>query len=250
MKPKHANILIHHSPYYRMHTFAEGLKRHGYSIISDRNIHPTENDVLLIWNRSAPHETIAKRYEAAGATVIVTENGYIGKTKAMAKWHHAGAGEWYVGEEDRFSRLDIDIKPWRKDGNHILVLPQRSIGEPGVAMPRNWETSIIARLQRITKRPVRVRKHPGKNPPSQVEDELKGAWASVVWASGAGVKSIIAGVPVFYDLKKWIGAPAATCVFDIENPYMGDRSEMLHRLAWSQWTWQEINDGVPFEWLL
>ncbi len=247
---KVANVLLHHSPYYRLHVFSAGLQAHGYRIIQDKNAMPDKDDVLLIWNRNPSHERIAKRYEAAGATIFVTENGYLGKTKALAKTHHAGAGEWYVGEEDRWSKLGLDVAPWREDGRHILVLPQRSIGEQGIAMPRNWETTIHDRLKCMTDRPIRIRKHPGKNATTPLEDELRGAWAAVTWASGAGIKAICAGVPVFHDLKDWIGAPAATCTFEIENPYLGDRQAMLHRLAWAQWGWSEIESGEAFEKLL
>jgi len=201
--------------------------------------------VLLIWNRSKNREAIAKRYEDAGATVIVTENGYIGKTKTLAVGHHSGAGSWYVGEADRWAPLGVELEPWREDGEHILVLPQRSIGEEGIAMPRGWETQIEQYLKKITKRPIRIRKHPGKDKtaPPTLEEDLQGCWSAVTWASGAGIKAIIAGVPVFHQLKSWIGAPAATTEFDIESPWMGDRMPMLRRLAWSQWTWDEIKSG-------
>ncbi len=250
LKQKTANILLHHSPYYRLHVFSEGLRKNGFTVITSKTYKPTSDDVLLIWNRNAPHERIAKLYEGAGATVLVTENGYIGKTKALAKWHHSGAGDWYVGGEDRWSRVGIDVSSWREDGDHILVLPQRSIGELGVAMPRNWENNILPRLKKLTNRPIRLRKHPGKNPAISLEEDLKNAWAAVVWASGAGIKAICAGIPVFYDYSKWIGADAGTCTFEIEKPYLGDRKKMLHKLAWAQWNWSEIESGEAFRCLL
>lgn len=246
----HANILLHQSSYYRREAFGQGLRLHGYHVINDRNAQPREGDVLVVWNRSNSVNNIARKYERRGGIVIVVENGYIGDTKAMALWHHAGAGEWHVGEEDRWSQLGIEVKPWRTTGEHILVLPQRSIGEPGVAMPRNWTDSVVKRLKRITDRPIVVRKHPGKNVKRELDLDIRNAWCSCVWASGAGIKSIVAGVPVFHDFKKWVGGPAASCNWNIEEPFLGDRGPMLHRLAWSQWSWPEIQSGVPFEYLL
>jgi len=245
-----ANILLHHSRYYRAQVFGKGLAANGYRIISDRNYSPKAGDVLLIWNRNPPQEKTALIYEAAGGTVIVAENGYLGDTKALAKWHHSGAGEWYVGPDNRFTALGIDVKPWRTGGGHILVLPQRSIGEKGVAMPRNWLNNILPRLSKLTDRPIIVRHHPGKNPAKPLEVELEEAWAAVTWASGAGLKAICAGIPVFHDYADWVGGPAATCTFDLENPYLGDRTEMLHRLAWAQWSWEEIESGEAFKCLL
>jgi hypothetical protein len=125
------------------------------------------------------------------------------------------------------------------------VLLQRSIGEEGVAMPRNWPDTIAKKLKKLTNRPIRIRKHPGKDKtqPPTLEDDLKGAWAAVTWGSGAALKAIIAGVPVFHELAGWIGAGAATTVLDIENPWMGDRLPMLRRMAWGQWTWDELRSG-------
>lgn len=251
----HANILLHQSSYYRRETFGSGLKAHGFSIINDRCASPKDGDVLVIWNRSNSVLNIARKYEKRGCKVIVAENGYLNyadgsKTIALALSHHCGAGEWYVGDEDRWSQLGIELKPWRADGEHILVLPQRSIGEPGVAMPRNWIESVTRRLKRYTDRPVIVRKHPGKNVKRELELDLRNAWCSVVWASGAGIKSIVAGIPVFHDFKHWVGAPAASCNWNIEEPFMGDRCPMMHRLAWAQWGWPEIESGLAFEYLL
>ena len=251
----HANILLHHTSYYRREVFANGLKAHGFSVIYDRNAKASEGDVLVIWNRGNAVHNIARRYEKRGAHVIVAENGYLNyadgsKTIALARNHHAGAGDWYVGEEDRWGKLGIELKPWRKDGEHVLVLPQRSIGEPGVAMPRNWIESVTRRLKRITDRPIVVRKHPGKNVRRELELDLHNAWCSCVWASGAGIKSIVAGVPVFYDFADWIGGPAASKDWSIEEPFLGDRGPMLHRLAWAQFGWAEIESGLAFEYLL
>jgi len=246
-----ANIQLHTSSHYRAHLFKTGFQRLGYQPIDDRNHQPDATDVLLIWNRNPSHARIAQRYEEAGATVLVTENGYVGKTKAIARTHHSGAGTWYVGEEDRWKALGIPLFPWRLDGEHLLVLPQRGIGAPDVAMPRHWPNTIVERLRAITRRPIRTRLHPGtdKSGPT-LEDDLRNAWAAVVWGSGAGVKAIIAGIPVFHDLVSWIGAPAASCVFDVEDPWIGDRLPMLRRMAWAQWTHAEIESGEAMRRLL
>lgn len=248
---KYANILLHHSAHYRSDLFAQGFKQHGFVPIKSRTHTPTKHDVLLIWNRNPAQEKIAQQYEQAGAKVIVVENGYIGKTKAIALNHHNGAGKWHVGQENRWSALDIELKPWREDGDFLLVLPQRSIGEKGVAMPRNWLNITLEHLKKKTKRPIKVRHHPGKDRDAMpIEDDLEGAWAVITWASGAGIKSIVNGIPVFYQMHNWIGASAATNIIDIENPWIGDRRPMLHRLAWAQWNWDEIKTGEAFKWLL
>lgn len=242
---------------YRRILFHRGLERRGYRVGQPPKARPGPHDVLLIWNRGAVNDHHARRYEAAGARVIVIENGYIGRDKrgddlyAMALGHHLGAGTWHSeGGPARWAALNVPLTPWRKEGREVIVLPQRGFGEPGIAMPHGWEIDVVKRLQRATRRPIRVRPHPGKDRPDPDVD-LQDAHCAVTWASGAGIKAICLGVPVFYEMPKWIGGAAATFgIGNIEDRFFGDRLPMLERLAWSQWSSDEIETGEPFKWLL
>lgn len=251
-----ATVMVRAEPAERLAAFEIGLSRRGYQVVhkTPRRISP--NDVLVIWNRYQATDQVANRFEVNGATVLVTENGWIGSDRhrrpyyALARQHHNGAGTWEVGPTDRLAELTFELKPWRKTGDHILVLPQRGIGPPGVKMPAGWAVDVIRRLEKLTKRPVRLRPHPGKERPS-LDPDLENCWAAVTWGSGAGIQAILAGIPVFHELEKWIGAPAAKYgIDDLENPFLGDRLPMLHRLSWSQWSLEEIQSGEPFRWLL
>lgn len=216
---------------------------------------PDPGDCLVLWNRSPRYERIAKKFESRGAAVIIAENGWIGndgadgKLIAMCRGQHNGAGRWLVTDEDRWSGFKVPVLPWRSDGEFILVLPQRGFGSPGVAMPFDWCHTAMAKLRRATKRPLRVRRHPGRDKVPEID--FKNVWASVTWGSGAAIKSICAGVPVFYDMPNWIGGAAATeGIRDIESPYRGDRMPMLQRLAQAQWRYSEIASGEPFRRLM
>ena len=247
---KTASVLIRNLPHYRHSCFVAGFKKHGFAVIDKPSTQPKEGDILVAWNRYSMHEHYIRSYNNAGATVLISENGYIGSTKALSKDHHNGADEWKVGEEDRWSKLGVELAPWRKDGDFILILPQRGMGEPKVAMPRDWKERIVSRVGEHTNRPIRIREHPGQNPCKPIEEELKGAWAAVTWGSGAGIKAIIAGVPVFHDFEKWIGADAASLGLDIENPFLGDRMPMLHKMSYAQWSLPEIENGEALAWYL
>lgn len=248
-----AVILLPQSPHYRRDAFAEGLGKLGYEPTFNNNRDPRPGDVLVIWNRYA--NDTARNFERAKATVLVAENAWVGPEAkdehhfAICRGHHNGAGTWEVGPEKRWPKMNIKLKPWRKQGSHILVLPQRGMGEKGVAMPTTWEADIVKRLQKITKRPIRTRHHPGPRPHPEID--FDNCWACVIWASGAGVKAIIDGIPVFYEMPKWIGGLAGRLgIEDLENPFLGDRIPMLERLAWAQWRPEEISAGEPFKWLL
>lgn len=268
MKRATAYLTLRLTPHYRYEAFAAGLERVGFTVsrvrpVLGRQANPTPvkpADVLIVWNRHAADDPLAKLFGDAGGRVLVAENGWIGHDSdghhlfAICRDHHNGPGSWHVGEEDRWSSLGIDLTPWRANGDEIVILPQRSIGPGGVAMPRGWEHAVAARLKERTDRPIRIRPHPGSpktNPNTDPMPDLAHAWAAVTWGSGAAIKAIVGGVPVFYELERWIGAPAARFGIDqIEAPYLGDRLAMLRRLAWGQWTADEVARGEPFAWLL
>ena len=237
--------------------FEIGLRSVGYQLLDAVPQDISPEDVVIAWNRRRCDEDTIRRFERAGARVIIAENGYIGnngygkKLFAMALGHHCGAGKWHVGDEHRWRRHNIRLADWRSEGSEIIVLPQRAIGEPGVAMPKEWDWQIVERLRKVTKRPVRVRPHPGKEPAATaLHEDIAHAWAVVTWSSGAAIKALAMGVPAFYLFKDWIAAPMAKFgIDDIENPYLGDRVPALHSIGWAQWTAEEIMNGLPFRYL-
>jgi hypothetical protein len=250
-----AELRLVDAPHYRRDAFADGLASLGYTVSLARNDAPKPNDVLVLWNRYSRDEFRARAYEHVGASVLITENAWLGPEEkdrhlfALCKGHHNGAGSWPVGPDNRWARLSISLKPWRTEGDHILVLPQRGMGEVGVRMPKGWTAEALSRLARATKLPVKVQMHPGPRPHPEID--FSGALAAVTWASGAAIKAIVAGIPVFHDFKDWIGAPAARFgTDDLANPFLGDRMPMLNRLAWAQWSAAELATGEPFKWLL
>lgn len=254
-----AVCLIRTNVHYRHDAFVRGLVAAGYTV-SQRSISKIKpDDVLVIWNRGAQFQYEAKRHEMAGSRIVVAENGYTDAVDedghqwfSLALDHHNGRGRWPIGETARFPSMGLTVRPWRSEGSFILVLPQRGIGAPGVAMPLRWSRLIEARLRAVTNRPIRIRPHPGlKSAASPLEPALEGCHAVVTWGSGAAVKAIIHGVPAFHELHGWIGAPAARFgINDLERPFLGDRSPMLERLAWSQWPVAEIANGTAFKHLL
>lgn len=222
---------------------------------------PHPGDVLVCWNRYGTAELQADRFEKAGARVLVCENGYAGtdaegrQLYAIAEGQHNGAGKWPVGTWHRWSTLDIPVDGWRTGGAHILVTGQRGIGSREMASPHGWAEDVTRRLRQITKRPIRIRPHPetrnGPVPSVTLAEDLQDCWAVVTWASGAAVKAIIAGIPVFYEAPHWILSGAGKRdIREIESPWLFDRAPHLERLAWAQWRVDEIAAGAPFRQLL
>jgi hypothetical protein len=230
--------------HYRREVFNAGLSRAGYAVVGSLP-DPGPGDALLIWNRYGQHHAEATRFESAGATVLVAENGYLGKDFAggdwfaLAKGHHNGAGQWPDGGPERWDSLGIEPAPWRTSGTDALVLPQRGIGEPGIAMPRSWPAGHYGR----------VRPHPGMGVSRPLANDLDRAKYAVTWGSGAALKALLYGVPVFHAFPKWIGAQAALPIDQLGSEPKrddADRLAMFRRLAHAMWTLDEIATGEPF----
>jgi hypothetical protein len=250
--------LIRAEPHYRRDAFDTGLRAVGFDLVPGEPVKPGPGDLLLIWNRMGSGHRAATLMERAGGIVVVAENGYLGVDPegrhlyALALGHHNGAGRWHAGGSERWASLGLTLQPWRRDGEFILLLPQRGIGEPGVAMPKSWVRETVNQLGRVTRRRVVVRDHPGRHiSPRPLEEALAGCWCAVTWGSGAGVKALVAGFPVIHGLEDWIGAPAASRDLGlVDAPPMLKRLPMLERLAWAQWTVGEIESGEAFACLL
>jgi len=250
--------MIRQQPHYRHDAFLSGLAAAGYEVHDSAPTFPVRpGDVLVIWNRYFQTEQIADRFEADGGTVLVAENGYVrgrhdgGDYYALAVHGHNGSGRWHVGGSERWDALGIELKPWRTEGTHILVAPNRPFGMRGTVMPERWGEQTAERLRKLTDRPVRLRLHPG-NGRAQVplEDDLRDAHCVVIWSSSVGVKALIEGIPVVCMAPYWICRGAAGSHIDEALWRREYRENAMHALAWAQWSVQEIASGEPFLHLL
>lgn len=254
--------LIQRTGTYRREVFVAGARKLGYKEynLADRNIHtegefvPDKDDMLITWNRYGNHR-LYEAFEGAKAPILIAENGYMGKSWLGDAWfslalsQHNGAGRWPNKGPERWRSFGYELQPYRTTGSDVVVLPQRGIGWPGVAMPSNWCDGLGIPWR------YRVRSHPGHANaygPS-LEDDLANARAVVTWGSGAAIKALAMGIPAVYDMPKWIGAPAATHlteVVDWSNIPQKPREQMFERLAWAMWRMAEIESGEAITHLL
>lgn len=174
-------------------------------------------------------------------------------------------------DTSRWDRISKDtgcsLKPWRKTGDHVLILMQKNSGWTMAGKNNlSWCIETVDRLRQYTDRKIVVRLHPtdshlmneyvhklersgvtiSKN--KHILEDLRNAWCSITYNSSPGAVSAIEGVPVFImdpDYKKSPAAAVGNVSIDkIEDPIMIDRTEWIQRIAMSHYSIQDINDGI------
>jgi hypothetical protein len=165
--------------------------------------------------------------------------------------------------------LNINLKPWRTQGNHILICLQRHGGwSMGGVSVQTWLDQTIAQIrQHSRKRPIIVRTHPGdkkiksilkinhKNVHVSVNerliDDLRHAWATVVYNSSPSVASLIEGIPAFITdpvpQHSQTYGMANTDLGSLENPSMPDRQSWIERVAMCHWNFTELRSGEAWQ---
>jgi len=257
--------MLRQDTHYRSDAFSAGLKKLGYEVrATDTGVKVGPQSLLVLWNRKTGREDrLATAWERCGAKVLIAENGYIGKDAnghqyyAMAMNGHNGSGRWHIGDEDRLAKLGIELKPWQNNSGHILICGQRGIGSPSMASPPAWHIEVLKHLKkRGSPYELRLRNHPGNNAPQvPLEKDLTGASGCLVWSSSSGVRALAMGIPVCYAAPHWVCARAAVRFNDKEwiAAFLRDdakRLEAMRRMAYAQWTLNEIASGEAFDALL
>lgn len=257
-----AVCLIRAQPHYRRAAFEMGLRAAGYQL-RESGSPGGRDDLLIIWNRYGAFASMADVWERAGGTVIVCENGYLGRDAlgqqfyAISVHGHNGSGWFPIGDSDRFCKLGVEVEPYKPFGEFLMVRGQRGIGPPAVASPPNWHDEMGRTLRGGQRLPVKIFPHPGNVDPKPThDDDLRRAQALVIWSSAMGVRALTLGTRVFYDSPHWICAEAGTPVrgavaADTKEDAWGDsfdiaRYKALHKMSWGQRSVAEIESGEPF----
>lgn len=225
---------------------------------------PEPGDCLIIWNRYGHYDAIARTFEGFRCPVIVSENGTLGREWRGEHWYSlaltnpAGAGYFPKHGPSRWAEIDAEYCEWRKGGREAIVLGQRGIGPPGVAMPHGWDHAVFEALRAAGER-VRFRPHPGELKARDLADDLADAKYVVSWSSGAAVRALLWGIPSVCGLNSWIGSAASAhwSTLQASLPALPDpvalqreRRTMFENLGWMIWRTQEIETGRPFRQLL
>jgi hypothetical protein len=255
--------------------FAAGATSLGWHCVDND---PTADvDVIwsVLWNgRMAANKAIWDRARSQSKPVVVLEVGGINRNTTWKVGLNGINRTAYFGEQNndrtRAANLGLVCKPWRSDGDFILIAGQHDKSLQWQDMPRmsNWFLQTYEEIRKHTDRPILFRPHPRcrlehierglKNVIRQEPRHVNGTyddfdmqfnniWATISYSSNPGIHSIIAGVPSFVSNSSLAYDVANDIDFlhDIENPVTPDRQQWLNDYAWTEFTVEEIASGLP-----
>ena len=267
--------------------FAKSITDAGHTVIYNEPYrvmdHYSNYDVAVIWSvlwngRMTHNKQVWEQNRKLNRPVIVLEVGGIERGTTWKVGLNGINRDAYFGDKDndrtRADSLGLVCKPWRSNGDFILVCGQHDKSLQWQNMPRmsNWFLNTYDEIRKYTERPIVFRPHPRcrlehierglKNVYRQEPQHVNGTyddfdmgfsnvWATVSYSSNPGTHSCINGVPAFvsthslaYDVGNDIDF-----LYDIEDPLMPDRQQWLNDYAHTEYTIEEISQGTPLKYL-
>lgn len=161
------------------------------------------------------------------------------------RWHLNGFQLQAIRDlpDDRWRALKTDVWPWAKAGKHIVV------AEPSPTYERfhgieGWTERTIAALKAVTDRPIIRRDKEMQRFGRKLHQDLKGAHCLVTHGSNAAVEAVVMGCPVFVHADSAASLVGRVDLSQIEAPAYPDRQPWLNSLAYSQFSEDELTNGV------
>lgn len=209
-----------------------------------------DSNVFIYKNRLNPHRYL--RYSFNG---VFPATGIYCNEKA-------GEENWNNIKRD----YNMDLKPWRTTGSHILITLQRPMGWSmrGYNLMQ-WLEETFVKIRAHSDRPIIIRWHPGdwknfhkyepllkkykvKISPQErhITEDLIDCWALVCHNSTPSAVAPIEGIPAFItDNPSYSqGGDVANTDFSLlENPILADRTEWIKKLAQCHWSFADLRSG-------
>jgi len=268
-----------------MRAFAEGAERAGAKVIvtEDRSFQNARLAVMIGWvgmNFSGPHiyyrRDLIEHQKRIGGKIMSIDGSCFKFSHSGDMWlrysldsvfynegnyanHNSTSKHWM----DVSKSLNLQLKPWRTRGDHVLICLQRDSGWNAKGFDQQaWLNKTVKRVRKFTERPIRIRPHPANkinwtritkqfsdviltNSDSiNLEQDIQNAWAGIFYNSSSSVAAVLEGVPVFVSepgAVTWDVANHSTK--NINDPAMPDRHQWLWNLSQAHWTIHQSRNG-------
>ena len=256
--------------------FANSLNDSGHTVVYN----DSSADVDCIWSvlfygRMARNRQVWQHDKPT----VVLEVGGINRGVTWKVGLNGINRDGYFGDggndNSRSNDLRLLLKPWRTDGEYILIAGQHDKSLQWQNMPpmSNWFLETYDEIRKHTERPILFRPHPRcrlehierglKNVHRQEPVKIGGSYddfdmgfdnvhCTISYSSNPGIHSILNGVPAFVSTHS-LAYPVGNDIdflHDIENPAMPDRQQWLNDYVHTEHTLHEIASGIPLRYLL
>jgi hypothetical protein len=238
---------------------------------------PVENgqdcNAAIIWSvlwsgRMAANQAVWSHYKAMGKPVIVVDMGtlYRGETWKIAVNSITAAG--YYGHTERLDwnrpkKLGISLALNLSRNPQIIIAAQhkKSLQVAELVSMEGWILAQLDNIRAVTDRPIVIRPHPRSSldrtqfqnvtieQPKKITstyDSYNLAFdchAIVNYNSGPGIQAALAGTRPVVDSSS-LAHPVSIPIVDIEKPYDQDRDQWLVEICHTEYTLEEIAQGL------
>jgi len=234
-------------------------------------------DAVIIWSvlwagRMAANQAVWSHYRSLGRPVIIIDIGalYRGETWKIAL--NSITADGYYGHTENLDwsrprKLGISLALNFTRNPRIIVAAQhaRSQQVTGLVSMEGWIIDQVERLRAVTDRPIVIRPHPRSAldraglvhlPPDVIiEQPVKivdtydsynlafDCHAIINHNSGPGIQAALAGTRPIVDSTS-LAHPVSIAHADIDRPYDRDRDQWLVEICHTEYTVQEIQQGL------
>jgi len=253
--------------------FEHSLISNGHTVT--RN--DSNTDVNVIWSvlfngRMAGNQTV---WEQKKPTIVLEVGGINRGTTWKVGLNGINRDAYFSEQNNDRSRADhlgLVCKPWRSNGDFILICGQHDKSLQWQGMPRmsNWFLETYDEIRKHTDRPILFRPHPRcrlehierglKNVHRQEPKQIGGSYddfdmgfdnvhCTISYSSNPGIHSILNGVPAFVSTHS-LAYPVGNDIdflHDIEKPMMPERQQWLNDYAHTEYTIEEISQGLALK---
>jgi hypothetical protein len=248
--------------------FERGVRSLGHEIVKN------DENVAVIWSvlwsgRMKPNQEVYRRCIKNNIPVIIIEVGNLkrGQTWRVCSTNINGLGI-FGNDEDfdqkRPEKLGLKLSPPKINRRQEILIAaqhQHSLQWEGQPKMAEWAANTVAQLRQYTARKIVVRPHPRSpfslnlnNVELIIPRPVRGSYDDfdidynyhcvINYNSGPAVQAAIQGTPVICDSSS-LASEISENIENIENPILPDRHDWFLKLCHTEWTVDEISQGIP-----
>lgn len=240
---------------------------------------PVENDLsadcAVIWSvlwqgRMRLNKHVYDHFQQQNKPIFIIEVGALSRGYTWkVSVNHINSQGIYANQDkllpNRSKDLGISLLPTkqsRKDSILIVGQHDHSLQWDGMPPMSEWFELTITRVQEFTDRPIVVRPHPRclinrqrltgvtfenpqKIPDTYDRFDINFDHHCVIsHNSGPGIQSAISGTPLICDVSS-LAWPVSSEFGQINDPKLPDREEWFNMILHTEWTVDELKQGIP-----